>query len=100
MDVPWERLAVFLNMLVGEVGRIDYRFYRPDVSQRLPEDYQIEGLPWSRLYYPSRCFNENNDAPLGREGETALRKRRILCMGVEIARVSYFPSPLYTFLTS
>ncbi|KAL1967640.1 hypothetical protein VTN77DRAFT_2897 [Rasamsonia byssochlamydoides] len=66
-DVPWVRLASFLNTLIRpdmDMSKVeDERFpsYETGSSRQLPEDFLIRGQAWSQLYYPEGFFDETAD---------------------------------------
>ncbi|KAI7975027.1 hypothetical protein EIK77_000546, partial [Talaromyces pinophilus] len=66
-DVPWERLATYLNTLVTpetdmtEIENAEFPAQETGPSRQLPEDFLIHGLSWSRLYYPPGFFHETAD---------------------------------------
>jgi Est1 DNA/RNA binding domain len=112
-DVPWARLATFLNGLIrpemdmSEIVENEDAFppQEPGVSsQQLPEDFLIHGLCWSQLYYPAGFFSdiaEDDERSIELPSVAVPRTRRCLWLGARIASVrsplTFFTHRIYIF---
>jgi hypothetical protein len=95
-DVPWERLATYLNTLITpetdmtEIENAEFPAQETGPSRQLPEDFLIHGLSWSRLYYPPGFFHEtaeDDERSIELPSVTVPRTRRCLWLGSKIAKV-------------
>jgi hypothetical protein len=90
-DVPWERLATFLNTLVEKDEGDEYSICEPGTHQELPEESKMYGLPWARLYFPANYFKGESNELWHLRSMATLREKRCLYLGMKIAKVSCFP---------
>jgi hypothetical protein len=66
-EVPWARVAVFLNTLIRhdtDIVKIEggeFPYFETGTAQQLPEDFLIRGQSWSQLYYPENFFRDTSD---------------------------------------
>lgn len=95
-DVPWERLATYLNTLIApdtdisEIENAGFPAQETGASRQLPEDFLIHGLSWSRLYYPPGFFREmaeDDERSIELPSVIVPRTRRCLWLGSKIAKV-------------
>lgn len=95
-DVPWERLATYLNTLItpdtniSEIENAEFPAQETGASRQLPEDFLIHGLSWSRLYYPPGFFSEmaeDDERSIELPSVIVPRTRRCLWLGSKIAKV-------------
>jgi hypothetical protein len=97
-DVPWARIATFLNALIRpdtDMAEMENekefpRAHEEDVSRQLPEDFLIHGLCWSPLYYPPGFFCraapvEDDERSIERPSVVVPRTRRCLWLGTRLA---------------
>lgn len=96
-DVPWKRIATFLNSLVKpetditKIASEEFPVHETGSARQLPEDFLIRGLAWSQLYYPVDFFNETADyeeRSIELPSAIVPRTRRCLWLGLQIAKVS------------
>ncbi|OKL63935.1 hypothetical protein UA08_00288 [Talaromyces atroroseus] len=96
-DVPWARLATFLNALIrpdtdmSEIVENEEEFpaHEADVSWQLPEDFLMHGLCWSRLYHPPGFFSEiaeDDERSIELPSVAVPRTRRCLWLGARLAK--------------
>jgi serine/threonine protein kinase len=105
-DVPWARLATFLNALIrpdtdmSDIVKNEEGFpaQGSGVSRQLPEDFLIRGFCWSQLYYPAGFFSdivEDDERSMELPSVIIPRTRRCLWLGARIAVVSLEILTLY-----
>lgn len=113
--VPFRDLVTFLNTLnrhrVSESKIASDEFPLPEsrdvgVKYYLPEDFDLRGLAWTRLYFPDGHF-VNTELPEDEERMLELphtafvRAERCLWLGCRLASVSTsFPFPIFLFFAS
>uniref|UniRef100_A0A093XBG3 DNA/RNA-binding domain-containing protein n=1 Tax=Talaromyces marneffei PM1 TaxID=1077442 RepID=A0A093XBG3_TALMA len=94
-DVPWERLATYMNTLItsdtdmSEIENAEFPAQETGASRQLPEDFLIHGLSWSRLYYPSGFFSEmaeDDERSIELPSVIVPRTRRCLWLGMKIVK--------------
>lgn len=97
-DVPWKRLATYLNTLItpdtdmSEIEHAEFPAQETGASRQLPEDFLIHGLSWSRLYYPPGFFHEmaeDDERSIELPSVIIPRTRRCLWLGSKIAKVCF-----------
>jgi Est1 DNA/RNA binding domain/Protein kinase domain len=95
-DVPWARLAEFLNTLIGSETDMsehmkEFEFPAPKPGVQLPEDFSLRGFDWCELYYPAGFFSDIAEDDDKRRIEppsaTDQRKERCLRLGICLAKV-------------
>jgi hypothetical protein len=103
-DIPWERLATYLNTLItpdtdmAEIENAEFPAQESGPSRQLPEDFLIQGLSWSRLYYPPGFFHElaeDDERSIELPSVIVPRTRRCLWLGSKIAKVCIFLSAVF-----
>jgi hypothetical protein len=90
-DVPWERIAMSLNILQELDKSEELSTQEPESHQQLPEDHLIRGFSWSQMYYPQNHFNgmaEGDGRWIDLPSMTAHRIKRCLWLGEELVKVS------------
>lgn len=110
--VPWNRLASFLNSLLGhaKLGKMDFierevfPVFNEGAIQQLPEDFIIRGQAWAQLYFPMGFFDkmEEDTRTIEFPYFTQARVMRCIWLGGRIASVCYLSIMLYAcilFLT-
>ncbi|EED18101.1 conserved hypothetical protein [Talaromyces stipitatus ATCC 10500] len=94
-DVPWERLATYLNTLINpdtdmaEIENGAFPAQESGASRQLPEDFLIHGLSWSRMYYPPNFFSdmaEDDERSIELPSVIVPRTRRCLWLASKIAK--------------
>ena len=95
-EVPWARVAVFLNTLIRhdtDIVKIEggeFPYFETGTAQQLPEDFLIRGQSWSQLYYPENFFRDTSDdetRSIELPSVIVPRTHRCLWLGVRIATV-------------
>lgn len=85
----WEGLAAFLNRLSDTNSFDSIDNGSVNIHQRLPEDFLIRPLAWSRQYFPSTHFDGElegqEERSLELPGHTAVRVARIRTLGHQLA---------------
>ncbi|EED11628.1 conserved hypothetical protein [Talaromyces stipitatus ATCC 10500] len=93
-DVPWERLATYLNTLINpdtDMAGIENGEFPAQESglRQLPEDFLIHGLSWSRMYYPLDFFSdmaEDDERSIELPSVMVPRTKRCLWLASKIAK--------------
>jgi hypothetical protein len=97
VDVPWVRVASFLNTLIRpetDMSRVEdeqFPSYETGSSRHLPEDFLIRGQAFSQLYYPEGFFDvmaDDEERSIELPSVVVPRTHRCLWLGVRIASVS------------
>jgi hypothetical protein len=101
-DIPWSKLAFFLNSLVkpdtdiAKLASEEFPTHQNGSRKQLPEDYSLRGFAWAQLYYPDEFWNEIEDYD-NRDDEfsSATMSRELCCLwlGLRIAKVSHSSIP-------
>jgi hypothetical protein len=95
-EVPWARIAVFLNTLIRhdtdivKIESEEFPYSETGTAQQLPEDFLIRGQSWSQLYYPRNFFRDTSDdetRSIELPSVIVPRTHRCLWLGVRIATV-------------
>jgi hypothetical protein len=103
-EVPWARVAVFLNTLIRhdtDIVKIEggeFPYFETGTAQQLPEDFLIRGQSWSQLYYPENFFRDTSDdetRSIELPSVIVPRTHRCLWLGVRIATVCQGCNILY-----
>jgi len=93
-EVPWARIAVFLNTLIRhdtdivKIESEEFPYSETGTAQQLPEDFLIRGQSWSQLYYPRNFFRDTSDdetRSIELPSVIVPRTHRCLWLGVRIA---------------
>lgn len=94
---PWESLVLLLNFLLKSFDSDSFeceKFPAPEhgIARPLPEDFIIQGLDWSRLYYPDgwikKAHVDDGDQSVELPSMASDRVERILWLATRIAAVS------------
>jgi hypothetical protein len=99
-QVPWEKMAIFLNDLLIRYGTVEshregsaFPQTLSGTGRQLPEDFVIRGLIWAKHYYPHGFFEgqlvDADERTLELRSHMAHRAERCLWLGIQLASVSY-----------